>query len=651
MTDLRPGQEFAGHRIEAELGRGGMGVVYLGRHLALDRLRALKVLAGELGRDRVLVERFRREARLAAAIEHPNVVTIHHAGEEGGRLYLAMQYVQGSDLHTALAAGPMNAARVAAVIADAGAALDAAHASGLIHRDVKPANVLLGSVDGAERVYLTDFGISRLTAPLQPDATTAPDHGPLTSTGTVLGTTDYISPEQIDGGVLGPGADAYSLACVAFHALTGKPPFRRDTVIAALMAHAKAERPSAAALNPALTPAVDQVLAAGMAIDPAGRPPSAGAFADQLAAALGGGSPGPPPVPTAPTRATPSVARAGRDRLLIGGLAAVAVVAAILVGVLVLGGSDGQQPPPAAAPEDDGRPLAGFDKVDPVAMIEVGAEPGAVAVGDTRVWATSRSAGAVYRIDPTTDDLDGEPILVPGASAVAVGFGSIWVAGTEGVTRLDPGEGGRVVIPGEFVEIEDLTVDKDYVWVTDSGVPGREEAGDGRLVRIDPATDQISGEAPVGLDPRAVASDGEFVWVANVEDGTVDKVGRGGGVAPQTTIKLGPGARPTNIAAGEGGIWLTDFTGEELLQIDPAENQLVGDPVGVGPRPRGVAVGSSSVWVASGGANRVIEVNPRTLEVRGPLRRVGDDPAAIAVGAGGVWTADSGEDTVTRSEP
>ena len=164
-SGLEPGADFAGHRIDRELGRGGMGIVYRARNLALDRVRALKVLAPELSADARFRERFQRESRLAASIEHPNVIPVHDAGEDAGRLYIAMRLVEGRDLRREVEdGGPLDLPRLMAITLAIAAALDAAHDAGLVHRDVKPANVLVGERGDEGRVYLTDFGISRRTA-------------------------------------------------------------------------------------------------------------------------------------------------------------------------------------------------------------------------------------------------------------------------------------------------------------------------------------------------------------------------------------------------------------------------------------------------------------------------------------------------------
>ena len=243
-TELHIGSEFAGHRIEAELGRGGMGVVYRARHTALDRERALKVIAADLASDERFRARFSRESRLAASIENPNVIPVHHAGEESGRLYLSMRIVDGPDLGALVGEqGPLDPRRVADIVAQVANGLDAAHERGLVHRDVKPANVLVEGIAGAERAYVTDFGISRLRA----------TETSVTTTGEFLGTADYVAPEQIRGDAVDHRADVYALGGLAYFLLTGEPPFPNRSQPGKLVAHITAPRPAASRRVPSLS--------------------------------------------------------------------------------------------------------------------------------------------------------------------------------------------------------------------------------------------------------------------------------------------------------------------------------------------------------------------------------------------------------------
>jgi serine/threonine protein kinase len=227
-TELSDGDEFAGYRIERRLGRGGMGILYLALEPGLDRRVALKLIAPEAAAEEVFARRFAEESRIAASIEHPNVVPIYAAGEEGGVPFIAMRYVSGSDLSQRIAReGRLAPERAVALIAQVGNGLDAIHAAGLVHRDVKPANVLLSGGEGADHAYITDFGVARNVA----------TRSGLTQTGRFVGTLDYVAPEQISGAAIDARVDVYALGCLLFKLLTGKVPFPREGEAARLYAH------------------------------------------------------------------------------------------------------------------------------------------------------------------------------------------------------------------------------------------------------------------------------------------------------------------------------------------------------------------------------------------------------------------------------
>src|SRR3954463_1892326 len=261
VTPLAPGDVFGDFRIESVAGRGGMGVVYRAVQLDLGRPVALKLIASDRAADPVFRERFERESRLAALIDHPNVVPVHGAGEEDGQLYLVMRYVPGTDLHRLLKRdGPLEPMRAAEIVAQVASALDAAHAAGLVHRDVKPANVLIAG----EHAYLGDFGLTRMLS----------SEEQLTETGQWLGTTDFSSPEQVQGERGDARADIYSLGCVLHAALLGGPPFPRSTIPATLPAHLHDPPPRPSERG--APEGFDRVMARALAKGPADRYPSAG---------------------------------------------------------------------------------------------------------------------------------------------------------------------------------------------------------------------------------------------------------------------------------------------------------------------------------------------------------------------------------------
>jgi Protein kinase domain len=280
-AELSDGDEFAGYRIEQRLGRGGMGILYLAVEPGLERRVALKLIAPEAAADNVFARRFAEESRIAAAIEHPNVVPIYAAGEEDGVPWIAMRYVAGSDLGRRIARERRLAPPAAVeLIGQVGNGLDAIHAAGLVHRDVKPANVLLSGDPGAEHAYITDFGVARNVA----------TQSGLTQTGRFVGTLDYVAPEQISGGSIDARADVYALGCLLFKLLTGEVPYPREGEAARLYAHLHDPPPAASLYAPEVPKALDDVVVRALAKEPGERYPSAGDLGRAAEAALGGGA-------------------------------------------------------------------------------------------------------------------------------------------------------------------------------------------------------------------------------------------------------------------------------------------------------------------------------------------------------------------------
>ncbi|MFD4430364.1 protein kinase [Nocardia sp. NPDC058497] len=269
------GGVFAGYTIERLLGRGGMGSVYLARHPRLPRRTAMKLLNRELFFDTEIRARFEREADLVAQLEHPNIVTVYDRGVEDDQLWISMRYIDGAD--AASLSAPVDPARAVRIVAETAAALDFAHSRGVLHRDVKPANILLEPVDGGERVYLTDFGIARLHND---------NAAKLTQTGTFTATLAFASPEQLSGIALDGRADQYSLACTLFRLLTGTTPFEAANPVAVIQGHLQQPPPPASTLRPDLPPALDAVLARGMAKRPDERFGSCAEFAAAAGQAL-----------------------------------------------------------------------------------------------------------------------------------------------------------------------------------------------------------------------------------------------------------------------------------------------------------------------------------------------------------------------------
>jgi serine/threonine protein kinase len=272
---LSPGSTIAGYEVEAVVGSGGIGILYRARQLRLDRPVALKLVDSEVAREPVVRERLRREARTVAALDHPNVVPLYEAGEEDGTVYIATRWVDGTELGTLIQRdGPLEPRRAARIAAQIASALEVAHEKGLVHRDVKPSNAIVTSED---HVYLTDFGLTKR----------AESASGFTGAAQMLGTIDYVAPEQIEGGEPNTRGDVYGLACVLFETLTGAAPFAGESGgMAKMWAHLNAEPPSVREQRSDVPQALDDVIQRGLAKRPDGRP-SAAAFGAAVLEAVG----------------------------------------------------------------------------------------------------------------------------------------------------------------------------------------------------------------------------------------------------------------------------------------------------------------------------------------------------------------------------
>jgi protein kinase-like protein len=362
LPNLGPGSAFAGYRIVSVIDRGGMGVVYKAIDVDLERTVALKIIAPEHTQDTTAVARFKAEARLAASLEHPNIVPVHRGGEENGVLYLAMRFVPGTNLRHVVDRGPMSLPRIARIMTDIADALDAAHALGLVHRDVKPANILVSGRPDHEHVYLTDFGLTKRLG----------SAGALTRTGSWVGTPDYVAPEQIQGRAVDCRADIYSLGCVLYEMLTGHVAYPKDTDVAKLWAHVSDPPPMPSTERPELVPAFDETLARATAKDPADRYESAGdmatavrhAVAEQEArrrqdaaqpTELEAGAPvavvpaATPPRGGAPTPSREAWLRRHRGAAIAAGIAVCAAVAAAVIVLTNSSETPSSKPPTAAS--------------------------------------------------------------------------------------------------------------------------------------------------------------------------------------------------------------------------------------------------------------------------------------------------------------
>jgi len=619
--DTRVGTEVAGYRIESVIGHGGMSVVYLAEHLRLGRKVALKVLAPQLAENEKFRERFLRESKLAASIDHPNIVPIYDADEAEGLLYIAMRYVEGTDLHRLLRAkGRLEPERTARMVTQIAAALDVAHESGLVHRDVKPGNALLTADD---HVYLSDFGLTKRTLSVSG----------LTETGQLVGTLDYVAPEQIKGDPVDARADVYSLGCIVYECLTGQVPYPRDMEVAVLWAHVQDPPPTVATERPELPTEVDDVVAHAMAKDPGERTETAGAVATELKAALGLETPAAVPI-TRPVRKR----KAGRTRVIVPAVVALALVAVAVIAIVTRGGGGGA----GLVPEVDTVARIDAATLEFEDSVGVGGNPTGVTLGDGSVWVINQDDQTVQRIDPETGDVlatkaslgtptgiawgeeavwitngfgssEGASQVVrvnpaddsvrsafetPGAKAIVVAFGSIWLADENGdrVLRYDPATGERRA----QIELPDGSLPS-YLAVGTGAAEGIWVVNDlaGTVSRIDPATDAVVDTFTVDA-PYAVAADDRGVWVSSNANDSLVRFDPETGTTIQTlSLEAGNGIPngPTTIALSEDWIWLASNLDPAIVRIDPATNQVVGS-LEVDGIADGMAVDETgSVWV------------------------------------------------------
>jgi DNA-binding beta-propeller fold protein YncE/predicted Ser/Thr protein kinase len=663
-TELQAGDVFAGYRVTGVAGRGGMGVVYRAEQLDLQRPVALKLIATPLARDEDFRERFVRESRAAAAIDHPNVIPVYSAGEDQGRLFLAMRFVDGEDLRTLVQRdGPLDPATAASVIAQVANALDAAHARGLVHRDIKPANVLL---DGGH-AYLTDFGLTkRLTG-----ETT------MTGSGRWVGTLGYIAPEQIRGEGVDARADVYALGCLLFYVLTGVAPYRRDSDEATLYAHLNDPAPDAAALEPGVPPALAEVVERALAKDPDERFPSAGDLGRAALAAVGDG-PAPPPertvargaaapgghaddetvVPggagprsataTAPTAlALGAPPRRGARSWLAPALSLLAGAGVVVAAVLLLGGGgDNSGGGPSATTTRTSTTAAVTGTAKAAQTFKVDARPNAIAYARGRVWVGSVRSGRLIGL-PAGGKGARRTIKLPwksGTTSVASGFGSLWVTNGDQsrLVRIDPRtgavQGDRLVGSGEAVVV---ATGEGAVWVGRRADKTTDPPSS--IVKVDPRGGTTK-EIPFGEEGVSwVATGGDYVWVPNRRRARLSRIAPASGERKSTSIGLGA----HRAVFGGGSIWVTNYDDGTVTENTRALDNAATIPVDV-RGPLGIAYSSNTVWVASMLDNAVVRIDPKKGSVVGDPIEVGRNPFAIAAHGKSAWVTNLADGTVTR---
>ena len=585
-SSVRSGTLVAGFRIKEVIGAGAMGTVYLAEETASGELIALKILAPELARDKRFRERFVRESKIAGTLHHPNVVATLAAGEEGGLLYLAMPYVPGSDLRTVLRReGRLEPRRAVELVSQVADALDEAHRVGLVHRDVKPGNILIADDTEGEHAYACDFGLARHVSSVSS----------LTGERGFVGTIDYVAPEQIEGATIDGRADVYSLGCVLFECLSGEKPFDRDSELSVVFAHLNEPPPRLSELRQELPAEFDEVIATALAKAPSERYSTCGDLAGAARAAL---------------RGQRSRRRSGRRARLLALGAALAFVLAVAAGLLA---ARGEGPAEAHAAS----PLAlipnGVSVVDPATGVSEGRvvlakrslygieptdiafaggsawillpgrqelvqvdrarrtrqstvklpwAPGArITTGDGLVWATEADGPGVVGVDATTGRIV-RRFTVPGSNAGGVAYGaeSLWVAQGTNVARVDPVSGRvlrRVHNPGQSTATVWLAYADDAVWSA--------RASAGIIRKIDPVAGTVVADAKLDSWISDLAVGQGAAWVSKVPDGVVYRLSEDD-LSVHGVLPSGPD--PERISFGEDFLWVANAGSRSVSRLD-----------------------------------------------------------------------------------
>jgi serine/threonine protein kinase/ABC-type transport system substrate-binding protein len=612
--EVRTGALLAGFRVQSLLGKGAMGTVYSAEETSTKRRVALKLLAPELARDERFRRRFLRETELAASLDHPHIVPTLASGEEGGTLYLAMAHVEGSDLRELLRReGRLEPERALDLLEQVAGGLDAAHAAGLVHRDVKPGNILVTEGPDGEHAYVCDFGLARHVSSVSS----------LTGERGFVGTIDYVPPEQIEGGTIDGRADVYSLGCVLYECLAGARPFDRESELSVVFAHLNEPPPRLSDVRPELPDAFDGVFATALAKAPEERYSTCGELAKAARSALRG-----------KTFTRPKV----RRRRLVLVSAALLVAAAAMGGVLASRSSSGQ--PVAKSPSISLRPdslnlidarthrvvgrissrRAGFAngvggiafskgaawvttanqslvhvdlaKRKVTAVRQLPWVPAGVAAGANSVWVLQDVGQEIIRIDAHSGkiagrfDVRGDPTGANWGGA-AYADGSLWLARGDGVARVDPLT-GRVL--HRFPAASRWLVFADgAIWAG--------EPGSGRVWKIDPLANKIVHQAKLHGWLSDLVVGGGSVWAPILQDGVVFKLSE-----EDLGIQASPatGADPERLSFGGGHLWVANTASRTVSLLDEvsgARRQL-----GAEARPTTVVYHSGLVWTAAAAA-------------------------------------------------
>ncbi len=592
-VDSPTGSVIGGFRVGHLVARGAMGTVYTAENAKGQRV-ALKLLSPELAHDERFRLRFLRESRLAAALDHPNVVKTIASGQDGGVLYLAMAYVDGVDLRELLRReGRLEPERAVGLVRQVAEALDAAHAAGLVHRDVKPGNVL---VEG-EHAYVCDFGLARHVSSV----------GSLTGDRGFVGTVDYVAPEQIRGAAVDGRADVYALGCVLFECIAGERPFERESELAVVFAHLNEPPPRLTEPRPGLPAAWDRVVARSLAKEPDARYATCGALAAAASDALRG--------------------RATRSRWPIAAAAALAVAVAAIGAVLAVRGGS-----PTARPAAE-RPLV-LDAVDAtsgraLATLRSGTQfgyghaPTDVVVAGRSAWLLLPSEQRLLRVDARTHELTAAlrlPWVPLGRLAAQDGF--VWAAQDGGpeLARISTATGRLDRFRPEASPSQGFTAGGGSLWV----------ATEQLIAQVVPANGSTGRHIPYDGSGRITFGDGAL-WSLE-HQGILRKLD------PQTgrvLVRRDLHATVSDVAVGGGLVWASVVPDGLVYGLDESDLR-VRRTLATGADPERLSLAGGRLWVANTAAGAVTSLDPRS----GTRRRLllAGKPSAAAYGNGIVWT-------------
>jgi DNA-binding beta-propeller fold protein YncE len=697
MAEVTIGSVLAGYRIEGLAGVGGMGRVYRATQIALNRLVALKVIAPELANEPDFRARFERESHLSASIDHPNVIPVYEAGEADGRLFIAMRWVEGTDLRSVIVAeGRLEPDRAVAIAEQVAAALDAAHRSGLVHRDVKPANVMLTATHGQEHVYLTDFGLTKK----------ASSNTALTRTGFFVGTPDYMPPEQIMGGRADARSDVYALGCLLFHALTGRPPYDRGHEVAKMYAQVHDPPPSVVEAVPGAPAGLDAVITRALAKVPDQRYPSAGDLGRAARAALTGAAPSQPernlatglaapqapepddtapgaagiapeleptappaaaptpppdPAPTAPPEpaptgppdpaATPAADSAPSAPPEPGPTAPptpppTAPSRAAAEPPLPAGAAPGYTAPPRKRPRPRARPIALAAALVVGAVAAILVATGVFSGGEEGGPSSAGEGAAASGDEPATPEVVATIPAGNGPDGIAVEGNTVWVSNSRGntLTRLDANLNNRI---GERVTVgrnpDEVEVADGVLWVSNTD--------DGTVTRLETDPEPVvTATVPVGLGPEGLSLGEQLVWVANGDSDSVSRIDRATGdvLPPPIAVEN----KPIGVFVGEETVWVTNSFSGSVTRIPPADDEVEGVTRNVGKNIRNVIEGFGFAWVASAVNNGTItRLDRESGRIVGDPIPVGDFPKEMVFARGLLWVVNERSNNVMRIDP